>query len=417
MANDYANIGTLSPEMFQQQQELTRQQRMAEMLMGNNQQPQGQMISGRYVAPSWAAQLAPVVNMLAGSYLGQKADEKALDYAKKLRENETTAMADFMQQKQGRAATPDQVTELAGPYAGNVPMPTATIAGQPAIAANPQAAYANLYSNPNASAAQRQFAFTKMNEGPIKLGAEETLLDPTNAYKPIATGGEKTSPEIRTAAQMLGIRGTPETWNPQQTQAVANQVLTMKRAGATNVSVNAANKFSGGFAEKASGGAYNLFEAAQNAPQAIENAKQTINLVNGGAFTGPTADVALKAAKLFNVAGADNQDTIAKTELLAANRGKALLASVKGSGLAGSQGLTEGERRFLTDAEGGRITLNADTLKAMATLEIKLAVQNQKRWNAQASKMDPEILRATGAGPVEVYTGVGTIDASNPLLK
>jgi hypothetical protein len=386
------------------------------------------MISGRYVAPSWAAQLSPVVNMLAGSYLGKKADEKALDYAKQLRENETTAMADFMQQKQGKAGveggiygpnnqlTTQTTADMYGPDMALNPQ-YKQVAPVAAVPANPQAAYANLYTNPNASAAQRQFAFTKMNEGPIKLGAEETLLDPTNAYKPIVTGGEKTSPEIRTAAQMLGIRGTPETWNPQQTEAVANQVLTMKRAGATNVSVNAANKFSGGFAEKASGGAYNLYDAAQNAPQAIENAKQTINLVNGGAFTGPAADVALKAAKLFNVAGADNQDTIAKTELLAANRGKALLASVKGSGLAGSQGLTEGERRFLTDAEGGRITLNGDTLKAMAGLEIKLAVQNQKRWNTQASKMDPEILRATGAGPVEVYTGVGTIDSSNPLLK
>ena len=116
------------------------------------------------------------------------------------------------------------------------------------------------------------------------------------------------------------------------------------------------------------------------------------------------------------MAGANNQDTISKTEQLFSNRGKAMLGSIKQSGLAGSQGLTEGERKFLTQAEGGTITLNAETLKAMAGLEIKLAVRNQKRWNAQASKMDKEILNATGAGPVEVYTGIGTIDTSNPLL-
>jgi hypothetical protein len=139
-------------------------------------------------------------------------------------------------------------------------------------------------------------------------------------------------------------------------------------------------------------------------------------LVNSGALTGPTADVALTAAKIFNVAGANNQDTITKTEQLFSNRGKALLGSVKQSGLAGSQGLTEGERKFLTAAEGGSITLNAETLKAMAGLEIKMAVANQKKWNAQAAKMDKEILNATGAGPVEVYTGIGTVDASNPLL-
>jgi hypothetical protein len=102
--------------------------------------------------------------------------------------------------------------------------------------------------------------------------------------------------------------------------------------------------------------------------------------------------------------------------MLVANRGKALLGSIKASGLAGSQGLTEGERKFLTQAEGGTITLDGETLKAMAGLEIKMAVNNQKKWNQQASRMDPEILKVTGAGPVEVYTGTGSIDLGNPLL-
>jgi len=192
--------------------------------------------------------------------------------------------------------------------------------------------------------------------------------------------------------------------------------MSLKRAGATNVSVNTANKFAGGFAEKASGGAYDMYTAALNAPQAIENSKRTIDLVNSGALTGTGADIALQAAKIFNVGGADNKETIRNTEMLVANRGKALLGSIKASGLAGSQGLTEGERKFLTQAEGGTITLDGETLKAMASLEIKMAVNNQKKWNQQAGRMDPDILRVTGAGPVEVYTGTGSIDISNPLL-
>jgi hypothetical protein len=160
-----------------------------------------------------------------------------------------------------------------------------------------------------------------------------------------------------------------------------------------------------------------LIDAAADAGfDAVKFQKRTIELVNSGALTGPAANIGLEAAKIFNVAGADNKDTITKTEQLFSNRGKALLGSVKASGLAGSQGLTEGERKFLTQAEGGTITLNAETLKAMAGLEIKMAVANQKKWNTQASKMDKEILNATGAGPVEVYTGIGTIDTSNPLL-
>ena len=410
-----ADIGTLTPEQMLQQQQILRQQKMAEMLI-NQPAPQGQMIGNRYVAPSFTQNLASLANVYFGQRGIDKANQAQIDLARQLRADETSAMADFMQQKQGRPAVPEQVTEMAGPYTGNVPMPTATIAGTPAVAPNPQAAYANLMANPKASSRLQNLAFTKLNEGPMKLGAEETLIDPFT-LKPVATGGGKTAPDVLTAAQMLGIRGTPDTWNPQQTAAVNAQVMNLKRAGATNVSVNAANKFAGGFGEKASAGAYNMYEQALAAPQAIENAKRTIELVNSGALTGPTADVALTAAKIFNVAGADNKDTITKTEQLFSNRGKALLGSVKQSGLAGSQGLTEGERKFLTAAEGGTITLNADTLKAMAGLEIKMAVANQKKWNQQAGKMDKDILNATGAGPVEVYTGVGTIDASNPLLK
>ena len=151
-----ADIGTLNPEQMLQQQQILRQQKMAEMLMQQGmQQPQGQMISGRYVAPSIFQNLAG----LANTYVGQKGIEKAeqaqLDLAKRLRSDETSAMADFMQRKE----------------AGNVD-------------------YANLYADPRASAAQRQFAFQKMNEGPIKVGVEDTLIDP-RTMKPVFTGAGK----------------------------------------------------------------------------------------------------------------------------------------------------------------------------------------------------------------------------------
>jgi len=234
---------------------------------------------------------------------------------------------------------------------------------------------------------------------------------PDGTVKEIATGGEKTTSEYK---DFLKAQNDPI--NPFKGGFTDYQV-SLKKAGAPSVSVSTANKFAGGFASKASEGAYGMYEQALAAPQAIENAKRTIELVNSGALTGPAANIGLEAAKIFNVAGANNQDTITKTEQLFSNRGKALLGSVKQSGLAGSQGLTEGERKFLTAAEGGSITLNAETLKAMAGLEIKMAVANQKKWNAQAGKMDKEILNATGAGPVEVYTGIGTVDMNNKLLK
>ena len=95
--NSFANLGTLPPEIYQQQQDANRQQRMAEMLMQNNAQPQGQMVSGRFVAPSWAAQLAPIANTLAGSYLASKGDEKALQLSKALKSQYTDELNQFNQ--------------------------------------------------------------------------------------------------------------------------------------------------------------------------------------------------------------------------------------------------------------------------------------------------------------------------------
>ena len=126
--NPYANIGTLSPDQFQQQQELNRQQRMAEMLSQNNQQPQGQMIGNRFVAPSWAAQLAPAVNMIAGAYLGKKADEKALEYAKQLREqkmgvleniNAALDTGDLKKARSIATANPEFAGQFAAPLIAN----------------------------------------------------------------------------------------------------------------------------------------------------------------------------------------------------------------------------------------------------------------------------------------------------------
>jgi hypothetical protein len=421
-----ADIGTLTPEQMLQQQQILRQQKMAEMLMQQGMQPaQGQMISGRYVAPSWAQNLAGLANVYVGQRGIEKADQAQIDMAKQLRADEAVAMADFMREKQGRAGveggiygpdnklTTQTTADMYGPDMSLNPA-YRQVAPVAAVQGNPQAAYANLLADPRASNRLRDMAFTKMMADPKEFdlpeGAVRYRQNPDGTYAEVATGGEKLTTEYRDY-----LKAQKDPINPFKGGFTDYQTMNNRSKAATTF-VNANNKFTGGFAEKASGGAYDMYTAALNAPQAIENAKRTIELVNSGALTGPTANIGLEAAKIFNVAGANNQDTITKTEQLFSNRGKAMLGAVKGSGLAGSAGLTEGERKFLTQAEGGAITLNGETLKAMAGLEIKLAVANQKKWNAQASKMDKDILNATGAGPVEVYTGIGTIDASNPLL-
>lgn len=180
MAQPMLNLGgDLSPEQALQQQQIARQQRMAELLMQQGQQtPSGQMVGNRYVAPSFFQYAAPLLQGYVGKKQLEKVEQRQLDLAKELRANEISAMTDYMQQRQGRPAQPaPNGYELVD-------------AGTPAIPANPQAALANLYTNPKATQAQRQFAFQKLNEGPMKVGVEDTLIDPIT-MKPVFTGAGK----------------------------------------------------------------------------------------------------------------------------------------------------------------------------------------------------------------------------------
>jgi len=102
-------IGTLPPELFAQQQQLNRQQQMAQMLMQQGtQQPQGQMVSGQYVRPNILAQLAPLAQLYAGTRMAEQGDKRALDLAEALRKNRMQEAESIM-----GAKTPEEQLKLA----------------------------------------------------------------------------------------------------------------------------------------------------------------------------------------------------------------------------------------------------------------------------------------------------------------
>jgi hypothetical protein len=78
-------------------QDVSRQRKLAELLMAQGmQQPQGQMISGYYVAPSFTQQLNPMANILAGQAIGERADTKQTQMAEILRVKGDAAAKDVM---------------------------------------------------------------------------------------------------------------------------------------------------------------------------------------------------------------------------------------------------------------------------------------------------------------------------------
>jgi len=179
-----ADIGTLNPEQMLQQQQILRQQKMAEMLLQQGmQQPQGQMVSGRYVAPSIFQNIAGLANTYMGQRGIEKAEQAQIDLAKRLRADEISAMADFFQQSQPKPAQPAPAGyELID-------------AGTPAIPANRQAALANLIANPKASPRLQNFAFNKMTADPegftLAEGATRVERQPDGSLKVVASGGQK----------------------------------------------------------------------------------------------------------------------------------------------------------------------------------------------------------------------------------
>jgi hypothetical protein len=192
------DTGSLNPEQMLQQQQILRQQKMAEMLMQQGmQQPQGQMISGRYVAPSIFQNLAGLANQYIGQRGIEKAQQAQIDLAKQLRADESSAMADFMQQRQGRPA--EMFAAQAGPMpdGGNIPLQES----RAAIAPNPQGAYANLMANPKASPRLQNLAFNKLIADPeaftLTEGGVRFEKMPDGTVRQIAAGPAKVRAPIQ----------------------------------------------------------------------------------------------------------------------------------------------------------------------------------------------------------------------------
>jgi hypothetical protein len=144
-------IGTLPPELFAEQQQLNRQQQMAQALMQQGQQqPQGQMVSGRYVAPSFFQNVLPLAQMYAGTRMAEKGDKKALDLAQALRKrygDELSQYQDLINPRQ---------TEMAGP----------TPTGAPLMSNVPDRQAANLFAANASNPALQAVGMKNLTQGP-----------------------------------------------------------------------------------------------------------------------------------------------------------------------------------------------------------------------------------------------------------
>ena len=361
-------------------QDVSRERKLAELLTAKGfDQPQGQMISGYYIPPSLAQQLTPMANMLAGKAVGERADTKQQELATALRGKQQEVMKAWSQ-----ATTPAEKFAIG----------------------------TSQYAPKELQAATYEML------KPQKLGEGETINQMnlgSGKYEPMAQGGQKVDADTRRAMQFLRINKPIDQLNDQELQAVENKAMQYRKAGASNLTVHTGNALGSEIGKGVGEEDVSLRKSAKNAMLVVDQADAALKNLDK-AITGPNADIRLQAAKYLNVAGADNVATIKASEEAFAQRGQALLNRVKSSGLAGSQGLTEGERKFLTQAYGGNLNLDKETLRGMLLLEKRLAVRDAQMWNERLGELPAEVVKGAGLRSVTV-PNLGIVDANNPLLK
>lgn len=361
-------IGTLPPELFAEQQQLNRQQQLAQALMQQGQQqPQGQMVSGRYVPTSFFQNILPLAQTFAGNRLAEQGDQKAIALADKLRKRESEVLGKYMT---SMTPVPDQVTELAGPYGQNVnktgmnvPMPTATVQGRgPDFKAAFEAAM-DPYSPAYLKAAGMEMLKTQ------KLSEGDTLNRMnfnTGKLETIGDGGEKIAPEVRTAAQALGIRGNPSTWTPQQTEAVRNQMSAFKRDTASKFDFS--NMLGKSAISEVGPMLVASKAAAGGAIQQADAANRILTAVNSDQlFTGAGANQKLQVAQIGQMLGVTGDTADAKiSNTRSAIQGLAQLTLQGRQQMKGQGAVTESEGALAQRAVSGDINFTAGEIRQLA---------------------------------------------------
>jgi hypothetical protein len=191
--------------------DLSRQRKLAELLMGQGmQQPQGQMISGYYVAPSFAQQLNPIANILAGQAVGERADTQQVKMAEALRGKQAMEIEKF-----GELEAKDKPAALR---------------------------YALSTDNPVLrDIAKEELKGIKLGKGDIftrtSLGGGTTKLE----------GAPDLPDVIQYAISVGGLPANPATWNEQQRGFAKNLIESKAKAGASSLTMPSEGERKAGF--------------------------------------------------------------------------------------------------------------------------------------------------------------------------
>lgn len=399
MADPFIQVSSeFQPELT----DIQRKQRLAQLLTERGMQaPQGQVVSGRYVAPNPLQYLSQLFNVYQGQNLEKTTEERQKALAEKLRQAEAKDLQAFIEA--GRSA-PEQTV-----YGAGVEGPTMTVTPEVKPDYRKQLAIALSSQSPTVRALGTEML--KQSITPTKVGPDESLVVRDflggGAITPIITGAPKLGQELRDAARQARLDITKvDQWTDAdwaRVRAIESQIAAGKRP-VQNIMVNTEKSYGQQFGQKLADTDVNLYQSAQKAPEMLANVERTKKLLDDkNVITGFGAQQRLDLARLgsaLNIGGKDTKETVANTQQLFANRAQATLDAIRDSGLGAGQGFSNKDREFLEAAKLGNITYDKTTLKRQLDIEENVARATANKWNTRIKNIPQSATGPTGVGPV-----------------
>jgi hypothetical protein len=365
-----------------------QQQMLAQALMKGGQSPDDMFAQWNRmpIVPKYSlgAGLAQMGSQLAGAYMNKQANDKVLKVEQAEKDAKEKAQREAMAKILQRTVT---TQTQPGPYASGY-VNEGDTAQRPKT--HGEILADAMVASESGVPKEIVEAYIKANEG--------YTLDNTRylANQPIASAPQKPMDPV---AQ---LQADLEAGRINLKDAMARKEILTTRSPGTTVNVNTDKNLYGTLADSMAKQYSDLYSAAQAAPEAIERTGRIRELLKTAPYTGSGANYKLAIGKGARALGFNYaEDDAANTEALAAEMARATLDNIKSSGLAGSQGLTEGERKFLAQAVAGEITLEPKTIGRLADLNERTARLTLNRWNQTAERLDQDQLKTLGMSRID----------------
>lgn len=362
--------------------DLERQKRIADLLTQKGMEtPQGQIVGGRFVKPSWSQYANQMLSAYLGGAESRDVAKQQQELANKLRQAEMTDIQRFME---AGKSTPAQAEFVPQGQTLRDDQGMLTMGATPEVAAKGpdyarQLAIALGSQSPTVRALGTEML--KQSMTPTKLGEGESLVTRdifgTGGYTPIAQGAEKNPTEYKEylKAKEGGFQGS-----------FFDYQRALKQAGAQPITVSMGKDFAGQVGEivRESAG------MARAAQQTVQSADKIINAADK-AITGKGAEVRLTATQLADTLGVGGKDKekLEKTRELVQETAKLAITAANNKGQGA---VSDYERSLYNRAAGGDINLTPTELKLIANRAkegASYAIQSHQA-KINAMKSNPE---------------------------